>query len=712
MKQIVQDARKGEIKIVDIPVPVIRENCVLVKNYYSLISAGTEKLMLEFAKKSLLGKAKARPDLAKQVMQKIKKDGLRQTFRRTMSRLELPVPVGYSCAGEIIEIGEGISGFSVGDRVACGGAGYANHAEFIIVPKNLFVRVPEGIDLKEAAFVTVASIALHSVRMATVSLNEYIGIIGMGLIGQIAMQILKVSGCKVFGFDINKKKIDFALKRGLDYGTNKYSEAILIVKEVTKGRGLDSIIITASTSSNEPITLAGELSRDRGKVIAVGAVRMDVPRKVYYDKELDLRISRSYGPGRYDTVYEEKGIDYPIGYVRWTENRNMEAVLELIAEKKIDMRDLISYTFDIKDAQKAYSVIKQPGSDYYGILLQFKKGKFERKIALHKKPSEQKGLVKVGIIGAGNFARDFIIPNLKKLNNVEIVGIATAKGVSARYVADKYGARYIATDAQEIINDKNINCVFILTRHNLHTSMTIEALRAEKNVFVEKPLSINEEELTSLIKIWKESKGRIMVGYNRRFSPYIQQIKRHLIAKNPANIIYRINAGAVPKNSWVHDITEGGGRIIGEVCHFVDLLIYLTESKPLRVYTKSTVSYDNISSIIEFENGSIGSIIYTPFGDTSFSKERIEIYSAGRVATIDDFKHCSIISGGKEVFHKRGSVKKGYYEEIKEFIESIIKNGDSTIEFEELAIGTLTTMKIRDSALKGLPEEVDIKNYF
>jgi len=711
MRQVIQDARKGVIKIIDVPVPAIRENCVLVRNCYSLISAGTEKLMLEFAKKSLLGKAKARPDLVKQVMQKVKRDGLRQTFQRTMTRLEMPAPIGYSCAGEIIEMGKGISGFGTGDKVACGGARYANHADFIIVPKNLVVKVPKILDLKEAAFVTVGSISLHSVRMANVGVNEYIGIIGMGLIGQIAMQIVKASGCKVFGFDINKTKVDFGLKRGLDYGTHKYSEASSIVKEITKGRGLDSVIITASTSSNEPITLAGELSRDRGKVIAVGAIRMDIPRRIYYDKEIDFRVSRSYGPGRYDTVYEEKGIDYPIGYVRWTENRNMEAILELIAEKKIDMRDLISFTFDIEDAQKAYSLIKQSKSDYYGILLEFKKEKPERKIVFHKETVAKEGVTKVGIIGAGNFARDFIIPNLKKLNNVEIVGIATAKGVSARYVADKYGAQYITTDSQEIINDMSINCVFILTRHNLHTPLAIDALKAGKNVFVEKPLSINREELISLIKIWKKSKAKIMVGYNRRFSPYINQIKSHLIAKAPSNIIYRINAGVVPKNSWIHDITEGGGRIIGEVCHFIDLLMYLTESKPLRVYSKSAISYDNISTIIEFENGSICSIIYTPLGNSSFSKERIEIFSAGKVAVLDDFRHYSIISGGKEIFHKRGPVKKGYYEEISEFFKSIKKNEKSPIKFKDLVIGTLTTMKICDSVSNGLPEEIDIEKY-
>lgn len=711
VKQIVQDAKKGVIKIIDVPVPALRDNCVVVRNSFSLISAGTEKLMIDFAKKSLLGKARARPDLVKQVMQKVKKDGLSQTFRRTMTRLEMPAPIGYSCAGKIIEIGKGISGFSVGDKVACGGAGYANHAEFIIVPKNLFAKVPQDVDLKEAAFVTVGSIALHGVRIANVSVNEYVGIIGMGLIGQITLQILKASGCKVFGYDIDKRKVDFALERGLDHGTHKTSDTSLIVNEITKGRGVDSVIITASTSSNEPITLAGELSRDKGKVIAVGAVNMDVPRRIYYDKEIELRISRSYGPGRYDTVYEEKGIDYPIGYVRWTENRNMEAVLELIAEKKIDMKGLISYNFDIEDAQKAYSIVTKSDSDYYGILLEYKKGEYKKKITLHKKILGKEDVTKVGIIGAGNFARDFIIPNVKKSKEVEIIGIATAKGVSARYVADRYGAQYITTDFHEIINDKNINCVFILTRHDLHAPLVIDALKAGKNVFVEKPLSITKEELKTLTKIWQKSEGRIMVGYNRRFSPYIKYIKSHLIAKSPANIIYRINAGAVPEDSWVHDLAEGGGRIVGEVCHFVDLLRYLTKSKPVRVYAGTAVSYDNISAVIEFENGSIGSIIYTPLGDSSFSKERIEMYSAGKVAVLDDFKHCSIISGGKEIFNKRGKVEKGFYEEINAFLESIKNNEETPIEFNDLVLSTLTTMKICDSASKGLPETIDIDSY-
>ena len=711
MKQIVQDTRKGKIRVIDVPVPAVKEHCIIVKNYFSLISAGTEKLMIDFAKKSLLGKAKARPDLVKQVMQKVKKDGLSQTFRRTMTRLEMPGAMGYSCAGQIVELGKGISGVSVGDNVACGGAGYANHAEYIVVPKNLFVRIPEGVDLKEAAFATVGSIALHGVRIADVRMNENAGVIGLGLIGQITIQLLKASGCNVFGFDIDRRKVDFSLQGDLDHGTHRMQEAALIVNEMTKGIGLDTIIITASTASKEPIVLAGELARDRGRVVAVGAINMDIPRRIYYDKEINVHISRSYGPGRYDRYYEEKGIDYPIGYVRWTENRNMAAVLELIKNKKIDIKSLISKTFRIDDAQQAYAFVTKSKSSYYGILLEYKKGEYKKKIILHKKILGKEDVIKVGVIGAGNFARDFIIPNVKKSKEVEIIGIATAKGVSARYVADRYGAQYITTDFHEIINDKNINCVFILTRHDLHAPLVIDALKAGKNVFVEKPLSITKEELKTLTKIWQKSEGRIMVGYNRRFSPYIKYIKSHLIAKSPANIIYRINAGAVPEDSWVHDLAEGGGRIVGEVCHFVDLLRYLTKSKPVRVYAGTAVSYDNISAVIEFENGSIGSIIYTPLGDSSFSKERIEMYSAGKVAVLDDFKHCSIISGGKEIFNKRGKVEKGYYEEINAFLESIKNNEETPIEFNDLVLSTLTTMKICDSASKGLPETIDIDNY-
>jgi threonine dehydrogenase-like Zn-dependent dehydrogenase len=341
MKQIVQDMKKGEISIAEVPVPVIKENCILVKNYFSLISVGTEKLMMEFAKKSLIGKARARPDLVKQVMQKVKKDGLRSTLKRAVTRLELPSPIGYSCSGEIVEIGLGVSGFRVGDKVACAGAGYANHAEYIVVPKNLCVKIPENVNLDEAAFTTVGSIALHGVRTAEINLDENVGVLGLGLIGQITVRLLKACGCSVFGFDIDKRKVDFANKSGIDCCTHNSTEVDSLVNQMTKEKGLDCVLITASTSGNGPIVMAGEISRDKGRVVAVGAVNLDIPRRIFYNKEVDLRISRSYGPGRYDASYEEKGIDYPIGYVRWTENRNMETVLNLIQRNKLDVKDLM-----------------------------------------------------------------------------------------------------------------------------------------------------------------------------------------------------------------------------------------------------------------------------------------------------------------------------------------------------------------------------------
>ncbi len=711
MKQIVQDARKGTINVIDIPIPAVTENTILVKTHYSLISAGTEKLMLEFGRKSLVGKARARPDLVKQVMQKAKREGVRSTLRRALTRLEIPLPMGYSCAGEIVEMGEGISGFRVGDRVACGGAGYANHAEFIVVPRHLFVKIPADVDMKDAAFVTVGSIALHGVRMASPGVNEYVGVIGLGLIGQITAQILHASGCKVFGFDIDRQKVDFALRGGMHSGSSKLSEARLVVDAFTQGRGLDSILITASTTSNEPIVLSGELARDRGRVVAVGAVNLDIPRRLFYDKELDFKISRSYGPGRYDRTYEEKGVDYPIGYVRWTENRNMETIIDMVADKRIGAGGLITHTFVVKDVHKAYSVITKTKGDYYGILIAFGDTKPAKKITLRTRPAAKTKMINVGIIGAGNFARDFIIPVIAKSKNTRLVGIATGRGLSAKYVADKFGASYITTEAREIMQDKSINCVFIMTRHALHTALVVDALKNGKDVFVEKPMAMNYEELKDIIKIWEKTDHRVMVGYNRRFAPHVTAIKGNLIIDSPANIVYRVNAGVVPPDSWIHDIAEGGGRIIGEVCHFVDLLIHLTESNPVRVYANTAVSYDNISALIEFENGSLGTIIYTPLGDSSFSKERIEIYSAGKVAVIDDFKYCTMFADQKEILRKRGPIRKGFSEEITAFFKSITAGEESPIKFQQLIAGTVATLKIRDSISKAGPEHIDVNNY-
>ncbi|HEX7320351.1 MAG TPA: bi-domain-containing oxidoreductase [bacterium] len=708
MKQVVQDARKGLIKVIDVPVPLLKDNCILVKNRYSLISAGTEKLMLEFARKSLLGKARARPDLFKQIREKMKRDGIGFTIQRAMRRLEVPSAVGYSCAGEIVEIGKGISGVKPGDGVACAGAGYANHAEYITVPKNLFVKIPTGVDYKAAAYATVGSVALHGIRTAGVSVNESVTVIGAGLIGQITMQILKAAGCRVVGFDTDKRKIAFALKHGLSFGASSDREIISLVDQLTNGRGLDCVIITASTTSNEPVELAGELLRDRGKVVVVGSVKMDIPRRTFYNKELDLIVSRSYGPGRYDTEFEEKGHDYPMGYVRWTETRNMESVLELIKDKKLDVDILTSHIYNIDEVEKAYKLISGKGLSYYGILLKFDPAEPAKTISLKPELHKPSASVRIGVIGAGNFARDFLLPQISKMRDISIHGVATAKGLSARYVADKYSVNYITTDSNKVLHDKDINTVFIFTRHDTHASYTIEALKHNKHVFVEKPLATSENQLQELIQTWKRYPQMVMVGYNRRFSPIIRSVLEKMPKGNPQTGVYRINAGAIPSSSWVHDENEGGGRIIGEVCHFVDLAMYLTASRPSRVYSTTALSYDNVSCVIEFENGSVFNIIYTTLGNPALPKERIEIYSQGKVAIIDDFRGYSIITGDQGTIQKSGKTDKGFLQEIISFIDAVKNGTPPPISFEDLVISTYTTLKIIESASKNMPVKINL----
>ena len=706
MKQVFLNFRTGEIELTEIPVPLVKKGCLLIKNYHSLLSPGTEKAIIEMAKKSLVEKAKSRPDLVKEVFDRIKTEGILSTYRKAKQKLEELLPLGYSSAGEVVAVGEGVEGFIAGDKVACGGQGYACHAEVINVPKNLCLKIPENVSLKEATFTTLGAIAIQGIRRANLTPGEKVAVIGLGLIGQLTVQILKTYNFPTIAFDINQKQVERALETGINKGGVIGKEDIEnLIKDFTNGQGIDAVIITAATKGNEPVELAGKILREKGRVSVVGDVGLDIPRRLYYKKELDFLISRSYGPGRYDKEYEEKGHDYPLGYVRWTEKRNMEEFLRLINEKKVQPENLISHTFNINQAKEAYRLIlENPNQkEILGVLFSYDVKKPQSDIIFFKerKGYQEKKQVKVGLIGAGNFAQSIILPNLQKIKNAVLYAVSDADGQKAEKVAKIYKGKYATTNYQKIIEDKDIDLVIIATRHNLHAKITIEALQKNKNVHVEKPLALKEEVFKKVIKTAQSSQGRLMVGFNRRFSPHILEAKKIFTNGDyPLMMLYRVNAGFFPKDHWVNDPDEGGGRILGEVCHFVDLLQFLANSHPRKIYatliplTGSITTEDNLTISIDFENGSRGIILYTSLGNKGLPKEYIEIYGSGKVMSINDFKKASIITKRGKKILRRFSQDKGYGNEFKNFIEAIKQGEKSPIPLEELFYSTQATFSI------------------
>ena len=702
MKQLIQSFKTGELGLFEVPAPMCEENGALVQTTVSLVSAGTEKMLVDFAKKSMLAKAKDRPDLVKQVLDKMKKEGVRNTLEKVFTKLDTPIPLGYSSAGRVIKIGSNLSGINIGDRVACGGAGYANHSEINYIPKNLMVKIPNGVDDVDASFVTVGAIALQGVRQTDPKLGERVAIMGLGLLGQLAVQLLKANGCKVIGSDIDPDKMELALKLGAD---EVYHADNLIKKanEFSNGYGVDAVIIAASTSSNQPVIDAAEISRMRGRVVFLGMVGMDIPRNIYYKKELDLRLSMAYGPGRYDPEYEEKGNDYPFDLVRWTEQRNFEAFLGLIDEGKITPKEILTHKFDFDDAMDAYDLLEGKVKEkYLGIVLNYKRDiKLEdEKIVKRSDKAVSNNTINVGLIGAGNFTKSIILPNLSKVAGYELVGLCTATGVSASGTGKKYNFKYITTNSDEIFKNKEVNSLFVTTRHNDHAKAVLKAIENSKHCFVEKPLCIYEEELENIAEAY-DGKSIVQVGFNRRFSPMIENMKKNI--NGQVSINYRINAGIIPKDVWIQDRTIGGGRIIGEVCHFIDTCSYLTSSDVVSVFAssvqkddKSIPDEDNINIILNYANGSTATIGYFAFGDSTMPKEYIEVFANSVSIQMTDFRELLIYSCGKTKKVKSANQDKGFVNEFKAFKEAV-KSGESAIEFNSIYNTTKTTFKILES---------------
>ena len=713
MRQILQNAKTGAVAVADVPAPVAQPGFVVVRTSASLISAGTERLTVEAGQKTLVSRAIEQPALVKKVIDKARSEGVVATFDAVRSKLGSLAALGYSAAGIVSEVGEGVADLRVGDRVACAGVGYASHAEVLSVPKNLCVRAPDGVSFDHAAFATVGAIALQGVRLAEPTLGESIAVIGLGLIGQLAVQLLAANGCRVFGIDLDPKKIDLARQLGADDGCKSDDEARQRVLEWSRGRGADAVLITAATSSNEPVELAGEISRPKGRVVVVGAVGLSLPRKPYYDRELTFRISMSYGPGRYDRNYEERGQDYPFGYVRWTEGRNIEAFLDTIAAGRVKIEPLITHRFKIEDGERAYELITG-NAPYLGVLLQYDVGRtLESRIELPQKAfaATTAKSVRLGMIGAGDYAKSMLLPNFKAAG-AEFRAIATASGVTARSVGEQYGFRFCASGAGEIINDADVNLVVVATRHASHAALARQALQAGKHVFVEKPLAVNDQELDEVLAA-SGFGGELMVGFNRRFSPLAREAFDFFKNRQfPLSINYRVNAGRIAPNHWVRDVNQGG-RIIGEVCHFIDLVHFITGSLTTRVFAEGitgrnahSTDQDSVFITLRLDDGSNASIAYLAEGDKALPKERIEILGGGKSFVIDDFRRATAYENGHEKTSKLREQDKGQRDEIRT-VMSVVRDGTpAPISLTDLKTTTRVTFRIRESLQTGLPVEV------
>jgi len=704
MKQLLQNIKTGKSTVEDVPMPTPREGQALVKISASLVSAGTERMVVEFAEKSLVGKARSRPDLVKQVVDKARREGLVNTAQAAFNRLDQPMALGYSSAGTIVALGKGMQGFKVGQRVACAGGGFAVHAEYNVVPRNLLTPLPKNVDFESAAFTTLGAIALHGFRLTEPQIGENVAIIGMGLLGLLAAQIASAAGCNVLGIDIDPARLALASKLGLQAVSRQ--KAVDASQAFTSNRGFDAILICADTSSNDPVELAGIIARDRARVVATGAVGLTIPRKVYYEKEISFINSRSYGPGRYDINYEENGQDYPLGYIRWTEGRNFEAVVDLMSKGKLQVQPLVTHRFPIEKGVKAYEVITGKAKEkFLGVLLTYpeEKKKEETKVVFPLSSFKGSGNVKLGVLGAGLFANSVLLPAIKKAGDINFVGIASSGGLHAQHSGKKFGFQYATSNDDEIINDPNINTIAILTRHDSHANLVVKALKAGKHVFVEKPLAINSSQLSVISKQLKaNSQSLLTVGFNRRLAPLAQQLstfyKDHT---EPMHVHYRVNAGYISLNHWTQDPELGGGRIIGEACHFIDFITFLVGDSPISVTAHAMPDNgkyreDNVSMTFTFPDGSIGVVDYLANGDKSLPKEHVEVFCGGKIAILDDFVSLQTVEDGKKK-EVSNAQNKGHVNEWKAFVQTIREGGEPPIPYEQLIGVTKSTFAAVES---------------
>ncbi len=719
MKQIAQNKRTGQMDVASVPPPALRRGMVLVKNYFSVISAGTEKTTIDSRKSSMVQRARSQPDEVRKVVDEVRRTGLLTTYKRIMSKLDSAAPLGYSSAGVVLAVDEWVRDIEIGDRVACAGAEFAHHSDIVVVPRNLVAKIPPTVSMESAAYSTIAAIALQGVRQAEPTLGETVVVIGLGLLGQFTVQFLAANGCNVIGIDIDPVVIDLAKASGAAAAYHRHNDPVeALVSSHTRGHGADSVIITAGTHDNDPMVLAGKIARERGRIVLVGATPLDLPRSPAYQKELDVRMSRSYGPGRYDADYELDGLDYPIGYVRWTENRNMQAYLDLLESKRVSTERLTTHRFPVDRALDAYALIEgEKREPYIGIVLTYDDLAPEELAAVqnagksdpHIQISQWRESLTIGFIGAGNFASGYLLPHLKEAEGVTLDTVCNRSGLTSADMATKFGFRNHSTNPDEIFHNDRIGTVFIATRHGDHAELARRALERGQHVFVEKPLALNEEQLKALEPLLAsagktDGNLQLLVGFNRRFAPLVRDMKSFFAsAKEPSVIHYYVNAGFLPADHWTHDPIDGGGRIVGEVCHFIDTIQFLTGAAPSRIHaeriaseSEAVTNCDTLNITMRMSDGSLGIITYVSNGDNGVPKERITMSNAGSTAVLNNFMSLELYRAGKREV-KKSSGDKGHRDEVRDFLQAIRSRGGSVIPVESLVATTRATFRILDS---------------
>ena len=714
MKQIIQDLKSGDTILEEVPVPRVGSGKVLIKTHRTLVSLGTEKMLVSFGQANLLDKARSQPEKVKQVIDKMKTDGIQPTLEAVFRKLGTPLPLGYSQAGEVVEVGKGVTEFSPGDRVVSNG----NHAEYVAVPKNLVAKIPEGVSYEEASFTVVGAIGLQGIRLVQPTLGETVAVIGLGLIGLITAQLLKANGCKVVGFDLDEDKLKRAESYGITAVNSGKQDPVRFMEEFTGQVGADAVIITASTKSNDVIKQSANMSRKRGRIVLVGVVGLDIDRADFYEKELSFQVSCSYGPGRYDEEYEQRGNDYPLPFVRWTEKRNFEAILEAIRNGSLDVQSLITERVKLEDYLEIYgdmgrgnsiaSILEYPGSN-----IEQGTSNIQRRTISISSPSYKSSKGTIAIVGAGNFTQAMILPALDKVG-ASMKYVVSSGGLSSTTLAKKYKIPNSTTDLDAVLSDEEVDGVVITTQHNLHAGMTIQSLRAGKQVFVEKPLALKPEELDEIISSVEETGSTVTVGFNRRFSPHAEKM-RALIGERPGpmNVIATMNAGHIPPDVWVHDLESGGGRIVGEACHYVDLITYLTGSKVMEVSmqamgTDPKENTDNASIHLKYENGSLGVINYFANGNKSYSKERVEVYYQGNNLILDNFRRLDGYGFGVGFTSKILKTKqdKGHHKQFELLTKRWKEGGEPLIPFDEIVNTTKATFAAIESLKQGKPVRI------
>jgi predicted dehydrogenase/threonine dehydrogenase-like Zn-dependent dehydrogenase len=715
MKQVVQSARGGKLAIREVPEPTVQKGHILVRTRASLISAGTERMIVDFAQKNLASKARARPDLVKKVLAKAKNDGIGATFKAVMAQLDQAIPLGYSATGEVIAVGAGLEGqFLPGQRVSMAGAGLANHAEMNLVPANLAAPVPEGVADEEACYCTLGAIAMHAVRNAQAGLGDVVAVFGVGLLGQLAAQFLSLQGARVVVLDYDPKRLDLARQLGAEATIDlSADDAAAKVGGLTQGRGCDAIIIAAASDSSEPFRMAAEIARDRARIVMVGLTGTEFPYNIFMQKELNVIVSRSYGPGRYDPDFEGRGLKYPEGWVRWTETENLAECVRLMApgrNARLQVAALTTHRFAIGEAEKAYAMITERTEPHLGVVLTYDgaAAKAESQPAIvpaEARPSADRCVL--GVLGAGNFAKSVLLPELARMDAVDLHTIVTKRGISADKTRQTHGFKAASGEPDDVLGNPDINAVLIATRHDSHADLTAQALAAGKSVLVEKPLALNRDDLNRVIEARNGTNAFFQVGFNRRFAPHAIAVRDRLAkAAGSKCVLLRINAGHIPAESWVQNAEEGGGRILGEVCHFVDLARFLVGSPIVSVQADAAQAgdgpCDDLTASLRFADGSLANIFYTAVGDTALGKELIEGYGGGACVTVDNFRTLTIADKGNVTTERdRVGQDKGFKGALKGFVEAVRSGGPAPIDENELIETSLATMAVVESLCEG-----------